>query len=140
MRSIRAGLSRVTAQPLMSAAGPWSLMPVHEVSSTLTRPSERGTPGCTPRRSQSRSISGLLAGHAVDDVVAEQHVEAPARLAVQEGVELHDRLHLHRGHPERLRDVAEGGVRHVAAGILHVPQDLQQVLAVRTVAVHQLLH
>jgi hypothetical protein len=57
---MRPASSRVSASPFTSAAGPWSHMPVQEVTSTVTRPSARGSPGRTPSASQSSVISAAL--------------------------------------------------------------------------------
>jgi hypothetical protein len=56
-----AASSRVTTWWwLTSSAGPWSHRPVHEVVSTLTRPSARTRPGATPRRRHRSAISASL--------------------------------------------------------------------------------
>jgi hypothetical protein len=85
--SMRSRRERVIVRPLTSSAGPWSHMPVHDVVSTLTRPSSETLPGSSHSLSHRRLHQRLVAEHAVGDVVGEQDAVLARRAGVQEAVE-----------------------------------------------------
>ena len=58
--SIRSGVRRGIALPFTRSAGGWSLMPVHDVVSTDTRPSSETLPFSIHRFVHNRSSSAAL--------------------------------------------------------------------------------
>ena len=73
------------------------------------------------------------AQHAVGDVVAEQHAVSSARLRVQERIEARDALDLGARQAHDLLDAVDRLGRDPVAGLLHLAQDLQQVMRVAAV-------
>lgn len=73
---MRSSFSLETAKPLTNRSGPWSQRPVHEVISTVTRPSGPGFAGFDTQLFTQALEQGQVAQHAVGDVIAETNVVA----------------------------------------------------------------